>query len=186
MGCDSGLGWNPSKQLDSPDDYDYDYGDYDYDYDDDDDDEHCEENPDGLPNNVVNWSKAGHHIGESITIYGEVKDVYYKQEMHFKDHQEFRFAESPTFITIGADYPSNRRIKVVIWGQNRKNFSPSPETLYSEKTICVTGKPYLYNDIVSMEVTNPSQIQVFDNANSPQSNQITPMNEEGISLFNLD
>jgi hypothetical protein len=48
---------------------------------------------------------------------------------------------------------------VVIWGENRGNFSQPPEVYYLNKTIYVTGLIDSYEGVAQIEVTSPAQIQ---------------------------
>lgn len=67
----------------------------------------------------------------------------------------------PTFIDIGAAYPSKSRLSITIWGKNRSAFSTPPEKLYEGKTIAVRGKVYLYDGVCNVEVTSPDQITIL-------------------------
>ncbi len=44
-----------------------------------------------------------------------------------------------SFICLGAAYP-NSPLTIVIYADSRKNFKTTPETMYANKIICVTGK----------------------------------------------
>ena len=67
----------------------------------------------------------------------------------------------PTFIDIGAAYPSKSRLSITIWGKNRSAFSTPPEKLYEGKNVAVRGKVYLYDSVCNVEVTSPDQITVL-------------------------
>ncbi|MDZ4180083.1 MAG: hypothetical protein U1E29_12765, partial [Coriobacteriia bacterium] len=67
----------------------------------------------------------------------------------------------PTFVDIGARYPDTSRVSVVVWGDDRGSFSGSPEDMYLGKTIIVTGKVYIHNEVCNIEVQSPSQILVI-------------------------
>lgn len=68
----------------------------------------------------------------------------------------------PTFIEIGAAYPSKKLIKIVIWGRDRANFPKPPDALYEDCTIIFTGKPYIYKDLVTVQVTHPDSIRIVE------------------------
>jgi hypothetical protein len=93
--------------------------------------------------------EAGDHIGERATVYGVVESTAYA----------FSSKGQPTFLNLGKPYP-NQVFTVVIWGDNRNNFSYLPEIYYKYKTIYVTGLIEPYDGIPEIEVTSPDQIQI--------------------------
>ena len=101
--------------------------------------------PQGIP-----WNEAAAHVGEQGTVTGPVVST--------------RLASSskgqPTFLNVGAAYPSPNRFTVVVWIENRSNFPSPPENMYAGKTIAVTGAITSYQGSPQIEVSSPSQIQV--------------------------
>ena len=106
---------------------------------------------DALLADAISWDKASSHVGETVTLYGPVEGAKYASTSNGQ----------PTFLDIGADYPDKNRLSITIWGKNRGAFSPSPEESYDGKTICVTGKVYIYNGVCNVEATSPDQIKVI-------------------------
>ena len=104
-----------------------------------------------LPADAISWDKASSHVGETVTLYGPVVGAEYASTSNGQ----------PTFLDIGVDYPDKKRLSITIWGKNRGTFSPSPEELYDGKTICVTGKVYIYDGVCNVEATSPEQIKVI-------------------------
>lgn len=104
-----------------------------------------------IPDNGIEWKDASSHVGETVTLYGPVVGAEYASTSNGK----------PTFLDIGADYPSKNRLSITIWGKNRSAFSTAPEKLYEGKTIAVKGKVYLYDGVCNIEVTSPDQITVL-------------------------
>ena len=104
-----------------------------------------------IPADAIEWSKASQHVGETVTLYGPVVGSEYASTSNGK----------PTFLDIGADYPSKNRLSVTIWDKNRSAFSTAPEKLYKGKTIAVKGKVYLYDGVCNIEVTSPEQITIL-------------------------
>ena len=98
---------------------------------------------------TIPWSEAKYHIGDRVTVYGNVVSTRYASSSNGK----------PTFINIGRDYPDSARFTVVIWGSCRSNFSTSPEVYYRGKTIYVTGLITEYNGVAQIEVCYPYQIK---------------------------
>lgn len=104
-----------------------------------------------IPTGAISWQEASQHIGELATVCGTVVDTNYASSSN----------GAPTFLDLGAAYPNESRVSVVIWGENRSAFPEAPEALYAGQTICVTGVIYVYNDVCNIEVASPSQVQVL-------------------------
>lgn len=100
--------------------------------------------------NIVAWSEASAHIGESVTIEGPVAGAVYAESSN----------GSPTFLNIGADYPDESRFTVVIWGENRGNFTLAPEDQYAGQTIRVTGTVSDYQGVPQIEAASPGDIEI--------------------------
>ena len=103
------------------------------------------------PDGAISWEDAGDYAGETVTIYGPVKGAKVAKSSKGQ----------PTFIDIGASYPSANRVTCVIWSENRGNFPSSPEVYYKGKNIRVTGTLYVYNGSLNIEVSSPSQIETY-------------------------
>ena len=101
------------------------------------------------PSNEL-WSTARNRIGTHGAIVGKVYSVSYRPDVN----------GSPTFINIGADYPSKSRVQVVIWGSDRRNFSSAPERVYKGQWIRVTGDIQLYNGVPEIIARKQSQIEL--------------------------
>lgn len=104
-----------------------------------------------IPDGAIKWTEAKKHIGETVTIYGPVKGSKYASTSNGE----------PTFIDLGASYPDTSRVTIVVWGEDRDNFSGSPEDMYGGKTVCVTGEVYEYRGVCNIEAQVPSQIRVI-------------------------
>lgn len=105
-----------------------------------------------VPDGAINWTEASSHIGEYVTIYGSVKDSSYLTSSNGQ----------PSYVDIGAAYPDDRRLTMVIWGEDRANFSGEPDQMYLGKTVCVTGELYEYEGVAYVKVSTPEQIKVVD------------------------
>lgn len=99
---------------------------------------------------AISWDQAGQHVGESMTVEGLVISTRYAS---FSNGQ-------PTFLNVGADYPDPTRFTVVIWGEDRSNFTTAPETAYAAKKICVTGVIQTYEGVAEIIAHYPSVITV--------------------------
>lgn len=105
-----------------------------------------------IPDGAINWTEAGKHVGETITVYGPVAGSKYANTSN----------NQPTYIDIGARYPDSSRVSIVVWGEDRDNFSGSPEKVYLGKTVSVTGEVYIYSGACNIKVQSPSQIRVIE------------------------
>ena len=105
-----------------------------------------------LPEYAISWQEAPQHIGEVVTIYGPIKDSSFLAESN----------QQPTYIDIGAAYPDNSRVTMVVWGEDRGNFPDNPEAMYLGKTVCVTGELYAYEGATYVKVSSSNQIMVLD------------------------
>lgn len=99
---------------------------------------------------AIGWSEASRHIGEESIVRGSVEGATFADYVN----------GSPTFLNIGADYPSQARFTALIWGGDRPKFGTPPETAYDGKEIAVTGTITSYEGIPEVEVSEPSQIEV--------------------------
>lgn len=88
---------------------------------------------------------VGLHVGETVTVCSEVFGV--------------KSLEKLTFINMGAAYP-NAPLTVVVFAENRSNFSEPLEKLYGNKLICVTGKIEIFKGRTEIVVKGPLEIQV--------------------------
>ena len=84
-----------------------------------------------------------------MTVCGPVEGAHYALESNGK----------PTFLNMGADYPDEERVSVLIWDDYRYNFPSEPELHYLGKWVCVYGFIYSYRGISTVEVYDLAQIQ---------------------------
>ena len=98
---------------------------------------------------AVSWQNARRVVGRVATIRGNVAGTYYAVSS----------TGSPTFLNLGVDYPSPRRVTVVIWQQNRVRFG-RPEMRYRGRTICVRGYIGTYAGVPDIEARSPAQIAI--------------------------
>ena len=66
----------------------------------------------GIPQSQL-WYNVGDRIGETCTVAGPVVDVYQAKDAN----------GMPIFIDIGAAYPSNNRVTLVVWGEHYDDFA---------------------------------------------------------------
>lgn len=104
-----------------------------------------------IPDNAIEWKDASSHVGETVTLYGPVADSTFASSS----------TNQPTFINVGAAYPSGNRVTIIVWGEDRGNFPSAPEKMYEGKTICVTGEIYVYDGVCNIKITSPGQIKII-------------------------
>jgi hypothetical protein len=98
---------------------------------------------------AASWQQARRAVGRVATIRGYVASTKYASYSN----------GSPTFLDIGAAYPSASRVSVVIWRENRAKFG-RPEVRYLRRTICVRGYVSTYGGVPQIEATSPTQIAI--------------------------
>ena len=98
---------------------------------------------------AVVWQKARQRVGRVITVKGPVANTTFASWS----------TGSPTFLDIGVPYPDPRRVKVVIWIENRASFG-RPERRYRGHTICVRGLVELYDDVPEIVARSSNQIAI--------------------------
>lgn len=87
------------------------------------------------------------HIGDSVKVCGKAEGIRFLEKVQ----------DQPTFINIGAAYP-NQLLTVVIWGIVLSKFEKTPEDLFTDKEICVTGKIELYKGKPQIVILERKQV----------------------------
>lgn len=82
---------------------------------------------------VIKLEDLSKHVGDTVKVCGKVYGIRYLEQAK----------NSPTLINIGGAYP-NQKLTIVIFGTVRKTFEKTPEELFADKEVCVTGKVELY------------------------------------------
>ncbi len=102
-----------------------------------------------LPKGMFNSVQAKYHIGKTVTVCGTVVGT--------------RKTEKAQAIYLNFDrlHP-NQDFYATIWSYNGPNFSYDPETYLLDKTICVTGKLTMYDEIPRISINNEQEIQLWD------------------------
>lgn len=86
------------------------------------------------------------YIGKRVTVCSEVYGI--------------KTTDKVTFINVGAKYP-NAPLTIVIFKKDLDaNFTESPEKLYGNQPICVTGVVKDYKGKTEIIVSNPEEIIV--------------------------
>ena len=93
-------------------------------------------------------TSAKDHVGENATVCGHVAST------HFASTTRGR----PTFINLDKPYP-NQIFTILIWGSDRGKFG-APETVYRDKTVCVSGSISSYRGVPEIVARDPGQISL--------------------------
>jgi len=90
------------------------------------------------------WKAARREpLGTPVKVKAKVIRVYYARYSSGR----------PTFIDLGARYPSRNRVTLVIWGENRVNFPRAPERMFPRgQAICAQGITDTYGGARQIEV----------------------------------
>jgi len=97
---------------------------------------------------MVRAHEAREHAGEYAMVCGVIASAKYLQNSR----------GAPTYLNFDKPYPDSE-FSAIIFGKNRKNFSPDPETLTGYKA-CVYGKIRMYKGKPQIELVKADQLSV--------------------------
>lgn len=83
----------------------------------------------------IHWRSAKNHVDQLVAVHGTVAD--YRHMPNVKG--------APTWINLGAKYPTKDRLAVVIWGDDRDKFGRALSANLVSREICVIGTVKLYD-----------------------------------------
>ena len=95
---------------------------------------------------TITVEEASKYIGKKVTVCGKV---------YGSEFSKTGF----TFLYMGAAYPDHPFTAAIFEGEIDK-FSATPESLYKDKEICVTGKIKEYQGKPQIVINKDSQIKV--------------------------
>lgn len=104
--------------------------------------------PDISPEITIHASDASKHRGKLAEVCGVVASARIVQEI----------SGEPTFINLEKPYPE-QQFTAVIWGEHRDAWKISPEELYLNRAVCITGTIRFHEDVPQIIVTTPEQIR---------------------------
>ena len=87
--------------------------------------------------NPLDWRQAADHIGQSAAVLGPIMKVTYKPSSRGQ----------PTWIDLGASFPSKRRLGLVVWGEHRPAFASLLAQPLEGRTVCVIGRIEQYKGV---------------------------------------
>jgi hypothetical protein len=97
---------------------------------------------------MVRAHEAREYAGQYAMVCGVIASAKYLQNSR----------GAPTYLNFDKPYPDSE-FSAIIFGKNRKNFSPDPETLTGYKA-CVYGKIKMYKGKPQMELVKADQLSV--------------------------
>ena len=102
-----------------------------------------------LPRGMFNTVQARFHVGNTATICGTVVSTRRTQKAN------------AVYLNLDRNFP-NQDFYATVWDSNGPNFSYDPEAALLNKTVCITGKVTLYDDIPRISVNNESEITFWE------------------------
>ena len=63
-----------------------------------------------------------------------------------------------TYLFKSRRYYPNQALTIVFWEETRKKFEKSPEELFADKNVCVTGRVELFKEKPQIVVTSVSHL----------------------------
>lgn len=98
---------------------------------------------------AIKVEDAAKHEGDSVTICTRIFGGKYFESSK----------DGLTLLNAGAKYP-DAPLTIVIYGANRPVFNNTPETYYTGKNICVTGKIIMFKEKPEIIISKESQLTV--------------------------
>lgn len=100
--------------------------------------------------NPATWKNAQNYLDRRAALEGPVEGVTYRSQS----------PGQPTWINIGAPFPDNDRLVLVIWGRNRDQFESLLSRLSTGQTICAIGEVSEYRGTAQIELERVDQIKL--------------------------
>lgn len=102
-----------------------------------------------LPRGMFNSVQAKYHVGKSATICGTVVST-----------RKTAKAQA-IYLNFDRMHP-HQDFYATIWSYNGPNFSYDPETWLLNKTVCVTGKITIFDDIPRISINNEKEVVLYE------------------------
>lgn len=102
-----------------------------------------------LPKGLFNTVQARYHVGRTATVCGTVVST-----------RKTAKAQA-IYLNFDRMHP-HQDFYATIWSYNGPNFSYDPETWLLNKTVCVTGKVTLYDDIPRISINNEKEVVLYE------------------------
>ncbi len=96
----------------------------------------------------IDWRLAKNYVGQRVAVRGTVAE--YRYLVNGKGR--------PTWISLGAKYPVENRLSVVVWGDDRSKFGRALSENLVNRQICVTGVIKLYDGTPQITLKWPQNL----------------------------
>ncbi len=100
--------------------------------------------------NKINTSQVKNYIGQNSCVCGKVVSTKFNENGK----------SNPTYINLDKKYPE-QLFTLMIFGQDRKNFTYKPEEFLRDKTICIKGKITEYKGEPQIIANSEKQIEIL-------------------------
>jgi hypothetical protein len=98
---------------------------------------------------VKSAAELKNHIGDSIKYCGKVVTARLMDRM----------MNAPAFLNIDEAYP-HQSLTVVVWANDRQNFTEKPEKFYLDKNVCIYGKLEKFKEQLQIVIHSEQQLVV--------------------------
>lgn len=98
--------------------------------------------------NPINWQNVGQHIGNTVSVRGPVMAVTQKEGIR----------GNPTWIEVGAAYPNPKRLKVIIWIEDKPRFPMVMPGMLDGRYVCITGLVTDYKGVAQIVMRDAGQL----------------------------
>lgn len=102
--------------------------------------------------NPIAWDEADRHVGQRKAVAGPIKAISTRDDVNGR----------PTFISLGAAFPSPERFTLVIWGDDRHAFQPlvTQTAELTGRTACAVGQITEFRQLPQIVLTERSQLTI--------------------------
>lgn len=94
------------------------------------------------------WHNAARYVDKYVALSGPVKRITHRPDINGQ----------PTWIEIGASFPDDSRVTLVIWGDHRDRFGSTVLQSLAGKIVCVMGTVTTYKSLPQVQLTDPLQL----------------------------
>ena len=100
--------------------------------------------------NPISWRNIGQHVGITVAVVGPVMAV----------SQRDGIRGNPTWMEVGAAFPNQNRLKVVIWEEQKHLFPMVTPGQLTGHSVCITGKLPDYKGVAQIVLRDANQLSL--------------------------